>query len=367
MRRGRGRGRWCRRGLAAAVDRAAVERGDLRAAESALAGRYVDLQEVRERGERVLARAPVADLCPYLGLATYDAEQAEFFCGRERLVAELVARVAGATMLVIVGPRAAASHPRCAPGCSPRWPPARCPAPTAGDASCMRPGERPAEALDRALWKAAGAKRLVVAVDQFDEAFTACRDDAEREAFFDALVAAAAQGTLVVLAVRADFYGRLAAHPGARRADRRQPGARRPAAARRAAARDRAPRAARRPGRRAGARRRAGRRRRRRARRRCRCSRRRSSSSGTSVTGGCCGTVAYERTRRRARRGRPAGRGDLRQLSARRPRRRAESCCGSPTPATRSPSCAAASRSTTSTSTATRTPQRWKRSPSTAS
>ena len=52
-------------------------------------------------------------------------------------------------------------------------------------------------------------------VDQFEEAFVACRDQAEREAFLDALVEGAAdpdERLVVVLAIRADFYGRCAEH-----------------------------------------------------------------------------------------------------------------------------------------------------------
>ena len=55
----------------------------------------------------------------------------------------------------------------------------------------------------------------MLVVDQFEEVFTACRDAAEREAFLDALVDAAAdpdERLVVVLAIRADFYGRCAEH-----------------------------------------------------------------------------------------------------------------------------------------------------------
>ena len=52
-------------------------------------------------------------------------------------------------------------------------------------------------------------------IDQFEEAFVACRDEAEREAFFDALVEGAGdpdERLVVVLAIRGDFYGRCAEH-----------------------------------------------------------------------------------------------------------------------------------------------------------
>ena len=56
----------------------------------------------------------------------------------------------------------------------------------------------------------------MIAVDQFEELFTACRDEGERTAFVDALVAAARdprRRALVLVALRADFYGRCAAYP----------------------------------------------------------------------------------------------------------------------------------------------------------
>jgi len=48
----------------------------------------------------------VADeaICPFKGLASFEPVDADYFFGRERLVAELVARVVGAGFLGIVGP-----------------------------------------------------------------------------------------------------------------------------------------------------------------------------------------------------------------------------------------------------------------------
>jgi hypothetical protein len=99
----------------------------------------------------------------------------------------------------------------------------------------MRPGARPLAELSRALARAVpeagdeGAapwiadalerlpdgERLVLLIDQFEEAFVACRDQAEREAFFDALVEGAGdpdERLVVVLAIRGDFYARCAEH-----------------------------------------------------------------------------------------------------------------------------------------------------------
>jgi hypothetical protein len=58
-------------------------------------------------------------------------------------------------------------------------------------------------------------RRLVVLVDQFEETFTLCPDEDQRKAFIANLLnaATAADGqTVVVLTLRADFYGRCAAY-----------------------------------------------------------------------------------------------------------------------------------------------------------
>jgi WD40 repeat protein len=59
--------------------------------------------------------------------------------------------------------------------------------------------------------------RLLLAVDQLEEVFTACRSEGERAAFADTLARAAADPdgrAVVVVALRADFYGRFAMYPG---------------------------------------------------------------------------------------------------------------------------------------------------------
>ena len=57
--------------------------------------------------------------------------------------------------------------------------------------------------------------RFVLAVDQFEELFTACRDEPERSRFAARLsgLAQGGDGASVVVALRADFYGRCAAYP----------------------------------------------------------------------------------------------------------------------------------------------------------
>ena len=74
----------------------------------------------------------------------------------------------------------------------------------------IRPGAHPA----RELRGCALDQRGVLVVDQFEELFTACVDERERAEFVSVLLAV----PRVVVAVRADFYGRCAAYPQLSRA-----------------------------------------------------------------------------------------------------------------------------------------------------
>src|SRR5262245_13612118 len=94
------------RRLVDVASRAAAGRSELSEVEAELAGKVTDLQVAREQ-ERALtgpptpARVAVEGVCPFKGLASFEPVDAEYFFGRERLVAELVARLVGAGFLGI--------------------------------------------------------------------------------------------------------------------------------------------------------------------------------------------------------------------------------------------------------------------------
>ena len=201
------------RRLGGAAGRTASRRAGLRAAEDELAGDVVvALEAARER-----AHVP-ADvvLCPFKGLAAFEPEDAAFFFGRERLVAEMVARLAGAPMLGLVGPSGSGKSSVLRAGLLPALRQGVLPGSETWAIALLRPGEHPLRALQDATSAAAPEGRLVIAVDQLEEAFVACSDDGERAAFIDALVRSARdprRRAVVLMAVRADFYGRCAAYP----------------------------------------------------------------------------------------------------------------------------------------------------------
>ena len=79
----------------------------------------------------------------------------------------------------------------------------------------LTPGPTPAETYGHLLAPADGEPESWVVVDQFEEVFTLCRDDAKRVAFFDRLLALRAERP-VVLTMRADFWGDCAPYPALR-------------------------------------------------------------------------------------------------------------------------------------------------------
>ena len=211
---------WARREATRRVDavagRTAAGRSEARALEAELAGTVIDLQSARERaghaagaGERDVATA----VCPYKGLATFEADDAEYFFGRERLVAELVARLVGAPLLAIVGPSGSGKSSALRAGLLPALAGGVLPGSENWTQAVIRPGRHPLRELRVATRRLSREWRALLAVDQFEELFTACEDEAERAEFAASLARAAAAGTVVVLAVRADFYGRCAAYP----------------------------------------------------------------------------------------------------------------------------------------------------------
>jgi WD40 repeat protein/DNA-binding SARP family transcriptional activator len=229
--------------LEAAADTAAVDQGGLRTARTRVAGSVSKLQLTRERTSLYVVAEPPdptePEVCPFRGLAPFDSAHAEYFFGRERLVADLVARLVGSTLIAVVGPSGSGKSSVVRAGLLPALADGVLPGSERWQQVVMRPGEHPLAELRRALARVptdqsqaegepdgddlfAAAldslradERLVLAVDQLEEIFTTCRDEAERAAFADALAALADdadQRVVVMLAIRGDFYGRCAGY-----------------------------------------------------------------------------------------------------------------------------------------------------------
>lgn len=169
--------------------------------------------------ERPGASSP-ARPCPYPGLDAFTAADTDYFYGRERLVGEIL-RVLAADghdgPLAIVGRSGAGKSSLLQAGLLPAIKAGRLDVPGSRHwpQLVMKPGEQPMTTLAERL----AAPRddlapdgLIICVDQFEEVFTTCTDEAERRAFIQALCARPADDgaprAQVILALRADFYGR---------------------------------------------------------------------------------------------------------------------------------------------------------------
>lgn len=151
--------------------------------------------------------AAAADVCPYKGLAHFDVDDAPFYAGRERLVSTLAARLAESSVLCVVGPSGSGKSSLLRAGL------------LAGLSMGLLPGSdrwttvvttptRPLPDLPP------GGARTLLVVDQLEELFTALTPD-DGASYMSAVAAALDRPDVsVAVAVRADYLGRLADHPG---------------------------------------------------------------------------------------------------------------------------------------------------------
>ena len=186
---------------------------------------------------------------PFKGLQHFDETDAGLFFGRELLTAKIVSRLRegispegdGESFLaLIVGASGSGKSSLVRAGLIPAlkesesWP-----------VHVITPGDRPLRALanslnldtlkeemlqnERGLHQAVrrmlgegDGEHLLLVVDQFEELFTLCRDEIERKAFVDNLLTAVAPETngptIVVIVLRADFYGHCAQYANLREA-----------------------------------------------------------------------------------------------------------------------------------------------------
>jgi WD40 repeat protein/transcriptional regulator with XRE-family HTH domain len=188
--------------------------------EPELASRLLELAQSARQED-----APAPGIAPYKGLLFFDEGDADLFFGREALIAALVAHVNALTgrrssrLLALVGASGSGKSSLLRAGLAVAlkqkgW-----------QTHVFTPTAQPLLTLDSQRARAdanghAPAARRVWLVDQFEEVFTLCRDDAARAAFVDRLLGLANEsgGGTVVIALRADFYAHCAQYPLLRQA-----------------------------------------------------------------------------------------------------------------------------------------------------
>lgn len=135
---------------------------------------------------------------PYVGLAAYGPDDAALFFGRDALIEELLTLVERRRFVAVFGASGIGKSSLLRAGLMARM--------NRSDIVLCTPGTHPR------LEFAESGDQLVV-VDQFEELFTQCTDQTERQEFIAALAVAATDPDRrihVVIGVRTDFYDRCA-------------------------------------------------------------------------------------------------------------------------------------------------------------
>jgi len=187
--------------------------------------------------------------CPYKGLDVFEEEDAELFFGREKLADDLVGRVKESRTVFVTGPSGSGKSSLVRAGLIPalkqgviqnghseRWlyetmKPGRDPIGELGRVASSLAGSTHAEDEIRAKviadktifarWceialKDGRDKRVVLFIDQFEEAFTQIGKEEERIAFLNLLThaATAENGRVIILfSMRSDFVSNCATYP----------------------------------------------------------------------------------------------------------------------------------------------------------
>nr|WP_062330398.1 hypothetical protein [Herbidospora sakaeratensis] len=155
---------------------------------------------------RTTGRPQSSGPCPYRGLEAYGAADADLFFGRDAMTAELLARTGEGGLLVVTGPSGAGKSSLVRAGLI-----ASLSRLHGIEPVLTRPGPEPVAALLRRLAQEGPTAPIIV--DQFEELFTACPDEAKRVQFVDLLTTLEADGRPVIVVVRADFFGHCTRHP----------------------------------------------------------------------------------------------------------------------------------------------------------
>lgn len=201
--------------------------------------------------------APAPGEPPFKGLQYFDEADTDLFFGRELLTAKIIGQLRNDRCLVVVGASGSGKSSIVRAGLVPALkrgePLADGTTPPEGSSRWLihiltptaHPLEELAERLTRDVESVtaletlindlkatprtlhfksrrvtghASAERLLLVVDQFEELFTACREEAERKAFIDNLITAVETDgpTIVVITLRADFYTHCAQYTNLR-------------------------------------------------------------------------------------------------------------------------------------------------------
>ena len=186
------------------------------------------------------------DLCPYVGLGAFQPADGPRFFGREELIAHLLQEIQNRSLIAVLGPSGSGKSSIVLAGLLPRLQQGALPdsqnwriypvlvpgsAPLAHLAQMLGPstaahGDWLIDNLEELrqnprhltnLVNAANNTTAVLVIDQFEELFTLCQDENERQAFLDNLrylaETAVPHRHIVIFTMRTDYESQLSKHP----------------------------------------------------------------------------------------------------------------------------------------------------------
>ncbi|MBE9186440.1 caspase family protein [Microcoleus sp. LEGE 07076] len=154
---------------------------------------------------------------PYLGLSAFEAEQEKYFCGREEAVRTLITHLTNSRFLSVLGYSGSGKSSLIKAGLLPQLSRDRIPGSSQWPVESFTPGKQPLGKLVDILARHRDQNQLfVIFIDQFEEVFTLCEDEAERESFIRLIVKEmndTERKSRMIIALRGDFLIRCANYP----------------------------------------------------------------------------------------------------------------------------------------------------------
>ncbi|MDZ8094988.1 MAG: caspase family protein [Nostoc sp. DedQUE05] len=151
---------------------------------------------------------------PYRGLYAFESEQAQYFCGRNEAVRTLISRLTESRFLALIGYSGSGKSSLVKAGLLPQLKGDRLPGSSQWAIASFTPGEHPLGKLVDILNRQQQQNQpQLLFIDQFEEIFTLCQDDEERQAFIRLIVQevkTAERQTRIILTIRGDFLNKCA-------------------------------------------------------------------------------------------------------------------------------------------------------------